>query len=320
MNLLLLIAALGLTYVSAIKPRPLVIWHGLGDSYSSPSMLHFISMIKDTHPGIFVHSVYIDEDLDKDKKAGFYGNVNDQVELVSAQLNSIQELQGGFDAMGLSQGGQFLRAYIERYNNPPVNNLITFGSQHMGVSGIPACKPYDFLCQVARRAVRSGVYGSWAQENLIQAQYFRDPTAMDTYLASNHFLTSINNEIPTSRNQSYARNLASLQKLTLVLFTEDKTVVPKESAWFGSEAVPSEDMHFSMQNEQTLLDRGLQSTSAGSIIPMRMQPLYQEDWIGLRDLDEREGVVFEVCKGEHMQISDCWEDLVRRFTGGKDTV
>ena len=28
-------------------------------------------MIQDIHPGIFVHSVRIDEDLDKDKQAGF---------------------------------------------------------------------------------------------------------------------------------------------------------------------------------------------------------------------------------------------------------
>ncbi|KAF8813660.1 alpha/beta-hydrolase [Phlegmacium glaucopus] len=314
MNLLLLVTALGFTYVSAIQHRPLVIWHGLGDSHSSPGMLHFKSMIQDIHPGIFVHSVYIDEDLDKDRDAGFYGNVNDQVGLVSAQLNSIQELQGGFDAMGLSQGGQFLRAYIERYNNPPVNNLITFGSQHMGISDIPACKWYDFLCEAARQAAKAAVYGSWAQENLVQAQYYRDPAAMDTYLASNHFLTSINNEIPTSRNQSYARNLASLQNLVLVLFTEDKMVVPKESAWFGSEAVPTEDM----QDEQTPLIRR-QSRSAGSIIPMRRQPLYQEDWIGLRELDERKGVVFEVCKGEHMQMGDCWEDLVRRFIGSSNS-
>lgn len=136
---------------------------------------------------------------------------------------------------------------------------------------------------------------------------------MDTYLASNHFLTSINNEIPTSRNQSYARNLASLQTLVLVLFTEDKTVVPKESAWFGSEAVPTKDSF--MQNEQTPLGRRPQSTLAGSIIPMRQQPLYQEDWIGLRDLDERNGVVFEVCQGEHMQMNECWKDLVIKFTG-----
>jgi palmitoyl-protein thioesterase len=278
-------------------------------------MLHFISMIQDIHPGIFVHSVHIDENLEKDRQAGFYGNANDQVELVYGQLSSIQELQGGFDAMGLSQGGQFLRAYIERYNNPPVNNLITFGSQHMGISDIPACGPYDFFCQFTRRAAKAAVYGSWAQEHIIQAQYYRDPAQLDTYLASNHFLTSINNEIPTSRNQSYARNLASLQKLVLVLFTEDKTVVPKESAWFGSEAVQTEDMDFSMQNEQTPLGRRPQSRSASGIISMRQQPIYQEDWIGLRDLDERDGVVFEVCDGDHMQMNECWEDLVRRFTG-----
>ena len=34
-------------------------------------MLQFISMIQDIHPGIFVHSVRIDEDLGKDKQAGF---------------------------------------------------------------------------------------------------------------------------------------------------------------------------------------------------------------------------------------------------------
>ena len=28
-------------------------------------------MIQDIHPGIFIHSVRIDEDLDKDKQAGF---------------------------------------------------------------------------------------------------------------------------------------------------------------------------------------------------------------------------------------------------------
>ena len=67
-------------------------------------------------------------------------------------------------------GGQFLRAYLERYNSPSINNLITFGSQHMGISDIPACRPYDLLCQVARRAAKSAVYGKWAQENLVQVR------------------------------------------------------------------------------------------------------------------------------------------------------
>lgn len=64
-------------------------------------------------------------------------------------------------------GGQFLRAYVERYNHPPVHNLITFGSQHMGVSDIPPCRAHDFLCQVARNAAKSAVYSHWAQENIV---------------------------------------------------------------------------------------------------------------------------------------------------------
>jgi palmitoyl-protein thioesterase len=53
------------------QPRPLVLWHGLGDSHSSPGMLEFIEMIKETHPGIFVHSVYIENDMEADRKAGW---------------------------------------------------------------------------------------------------------------------------------------------------------------------------------------------------------------------------------------------------------
>ncbi|KAG6866627.1 hypothetical protein C0991_000737 [Blastosporella zonata] len=271
-------------------------------------MLEFASMIEKIHPGIFVHSVFIEENLDKDRKAGFYGNVNEQVDLVADQLTAIPELQSGFDAIGLSQGGQFLRAYVERYNSPPIHNLITFGSQHMGISDIPICRPYDFLCQIARRATKSAVYGQWAQDNLIQAQYFRDPNNLETYLSANHFLTSINNEIPGSRNDSYARNLASLNKLILVLFTEDKTVVPKESAWFGSEAPPA---NFHPEEQQPLID-----PATKELIPMHLQPLYLEDWIGLRQLDERGGVVFDTCVGEHMQMGECWEGLVKEFVGG----
>lgn len=34
-------------------------------------MLDFMQLIKQVHPGIFIHSVYIDKDLGEDKKAGF---------------------------------------------------------------------------------------------------------------------------------------------------------------------------------------------------------------------------------------------------------
>lgn len=51
--------------------RPLVIWHGLGDTYSSPGMVRFENEVKEMHPGIFVHSIFIDEDPKADQRAGF---------------------------------------------------------------------------------------------------------------------------------------------------------------------------------------------------------------------------------------------------------
>jgi len=284
--------------------RPLVLWHGLGDSHSSPGMLEFANLVKGVHPGIFVHSIYIEENLDSDQRAGFFGNVNDQLEGVAEQLAGIDELGNGFDAIGFSQGGQFLRAYIERYNSPPVHNLLTFGAQHMGVSDLPLCKPGDTLCQIARRAARFGVYSKYAQTNLIQAQYFRDPDQLSTYLEVNEFLVSINNEVVNTINNTYAENLASLEHLVLILFSEDKTVVPKESSWFGS---------------YEPLDESSATANAGErpIIPMRLQPTYIADTFGLRTLDERGAIVLEVCEGEHMRISDeCWKPLVQRFVGG----
>jgi palmitoyl-protein thioesterase len=146
---------------------------------------------------------------------------------------------------------------------------------------------------------------------------------METYLESNHFLTSINNELAGTRNKTYAHNLASLETLILVLFKQDKTVVPKESAWFGSEAVEDEgDILCTLGNgyedsyQSRQIQLGANPSPSSTIIPMRLQPLYTEDWIGLRELDERGAVVLETCEGEHMHLGDCWERLVKTFTGG----
>jgi palmitoyl-protein thioesterase len=78
--------------LSVSKPRPLVIWHGLGasalslgilvrvlmsppsptgDSYDSPGILKFQSAIEEMHRGIFIHSVYVDPDSKKDLQATF---------------------------------------------------------------------------------------------------------------------------------------------------------------------------------------------------------------------------------------------------------
>lgn len=289
-------------------PRPLVIWHGLGDQYMSSGMVEFVELIKDMHPGIFVYSVRISDEPSSDQRAGWFGNVNEQLEQVATEISELPELSKGFDAIGFSQAGQFLRAYAQRYNNagPPIKNLMTFGSQHMGISDLPGCKPTDFMCRAAKAATRNGVYTAWAQRNLVQAQYYRDPANYATYLNHSLFLADINNEVDVEsrreRNTTYAKNLGTLENFVMVLFNEDKTVIPKESSWFGSYSIPTEE------------DDG-----PPAIVHMKQQPLYKEDWIGLRKLDEEDKVFLIVCQGQHMQISDeCWRPIVKRWAGSVD--
>jgi len=45
----------------------------MGDSAHSVAMLEFARLCQGVHPGMFVHSIYIDENIDKDHRAGFVG-------------------------------------------------------------------------------------------------------------------------------------------------------------------------------------------------------------------------------------------------------
>ena len=65
-------------------------------------------MVEKEVPGIYVHSIQIGNDFIEDTLNGFFMNVNDQITEVCANLSVNTNLQNGFNAMGFSQGGQFL--------------------------------------------------------------------------------------------------------------------------------------------------------------------------------------------------------------------
>lgn len=106
---------------------------------------------------------------------------------------------------------------------------------------------------------------------------------------------------------TYAANLAQLNALVLVLFSRDRTVIPKESAWFGSyPTIPAPERE------------EVEGCGEKEIVSMREQPLYVEDWIGLRTLDESGRVVLVSCDAEHMQLSlECWQPLVEKYVGSR---
>lgn len=107
--------------------RPVVIWHGLGDTAHSAGIDQFADSIRELYPGIFVHSVQIPTDgtPSDDQKAGWWGNAVEQATEACEQINAIPELADGFDAIGFSQGGLFLRWYAQYCDGPRVRNLLT---------------------------------------------------------------------------------------------------------------------------------------------------------------------------------------------------
>jgi palmitoyl-protein thioesterase len=53
----------------------------------------------------------------------------------------VPQLQGGYVGIGFSQGGQFMRALVQRcqHAGPRARALISVGGQHQGVATLPGC-------------------------------------------------------------------------------------------------------------------------------------------------------------------------------------
>lgn len=284
---------------------PVLVWHGMGDTCCNPHGAYGLASDIAKVTGAPVRYVKLGTDAEQDKYRGFFGNVVQQVKEVCKAIGSDPILQGkrGFHALGLSQGGQFLRYLVETCPDARVRTLVTLGGQHGGVSAPPGCA---FLqeetnkaqmddessttkmkgeshrwCQSTDTLIRYGAYLPWVRDHVVQAQYFRDPQSLEEYLEKNIFLPDANNE-KIEKNPVYAVRMKKLERLVLVRFMNDTTVVPRDSSWFAEE------------------------TPEGKVVPYAKTKAYAEDWIGLRTLDESNRLVYAEVEGEHLQFSLEW--------------
>lgn len=274
-------------------PLPIILWHGLGDDATSEGVLQVGEIADEVNPGTFFYPINLSEDgQSSDQTTTFYGNVSAQIDTVCERLaaHPILSTAPAVDAIGFSQGGQFLRGYIERCNKPPVRSLVTFGSQHNGITEFKDCNENDFLCKGAMALLRWNVWGSYVQNRVVPAQYYRPTDDYESYLKGSNFLADINNERAT-KNPAYKKNLASLERFVMYEFTNDTVVIPKESSWFGD-----------------IVD--------GTMVPMKKTAIYKEDWIGLRELDNKGRLVFDSIEGDHMRIGEKpLRDAIQKYFG-----
>ncbi|GMT21011.1 hypothetical protein PFISCL1PPCAC_12308, partial [Pristionchus fissidentatus] len=275
---LLLVALLALAAIThAEEPTPVVIWHGMGDTCcQSGSMSGLVKHVSDMIPGVYIYSIALDPDPETDRHMTYVANMNEQVQRVCNWIAADPKLQRGYNAMGASQGSQFLRAVAQRCPFPRMRTLMTFGGQHQGVYGWPGCYGDTTVCDDLRYVFDGMAYVPYLQETIVQAQYYHDPDDEELYRNGSTFIAEINNEVVIK--PEYKTNLLKLQNLVLIVFDQDTTVIPRESSWFG------------FYKEKDI----------DTIIPYNESRLYIEDRIGLRTLDETGRLHFFTMKGGHM--------------------
>ncbi|KAK6989549.1 palmitoyl-protein thioesterase 1 [Biomphalaria glabrata] len=274
-------------------PFPVVLWHGMGDSCCNPLSMGSIKKLIENQVGggVYVKSLEIGNNIVEDTENGFLMNVNRQIEIVCDQLQKDPKLQQGYNALGFSQGGQFLRAIAQRCPLPPMLNLVSFGGQHQGVYGFPRCPGENqTICDYVRKLLNVGAYVSWIQNFLVQAEYWHDPLNEEEYKNKSVFLADINQE--RKFNSTYKDNLLKLKNLVLVMFSEDTMVDPKESEWFG----------FYIEGQSK------------AVYNMTQSKLYQQDLLGLKELNESGRLTLLSSPTDHLQFTDAWfEQNILRF-------
>ena len=185
-----------------------------------------------------------------------------------------------------------------------VRSLVTFGSQHNGVAQFPQCSAYDFVCKSATALIKGNAWTDYVQNKVVPVQYYRtlnETTGLPTadYLEHSNFIADISNERPV-KNKTYADRIAALEKFVMFVFDEDVTVLPKESGWFAEV-----------------------NTTTDEVTPLRERAMYKEDWLGLKKLDEKGGLVFETAPGKHMELDkkilvETFKEYFGHETTGKD--
>ncbi len=273
---------------------PVVLWTGMGDSCNIEWSMGWIqTTIRKEKPGIYIKCIanHHYNSTFRQILSSFLSHMNNVVDEICRVLGEDENLQDGYNAIGFSQGSQFLRALAQRCPKPRMKNLISLGGQHQGVYGLPHCPGSYAFCGLLKRIASFFAYLPGLQDYDVQLQYWHDPTREETYRDYSAFLADINQE--NYINDTYREGIKNLENLVLVKFTPDSMVEPEESQWFG--------FYHPGQSETTYT--------------LQESDLYKQDKLGLRALDERGGIKFLKVNGDHLQFSDEWfiQEIIKKF-------
>ncbi|CRK96296.1 CLUMA_CG009716, isoform A [Clunio marinus] len=274
---------------------PVVFWHGMGDSCCFPFSLGKLKKLieSELNHTVYVKSLEIGGSLVRDYESSYFIHPQKQIQDACDQIKRDPILSNRtFNAIGFSQGSQFLRALIQKCPAVKVKNLITVGGQHQGVYGLPNCPSLtEKSCEYLRQILNFAAYAGWVQNFLVQATYWHDPMNEDAYKAKSTFLAEINNE--KTVNNDYINRLQTLEKFVMIKFANDTIVQPVETSWFGF----------------------YKPGSSSELQTLEESEIFLKDRLGLKKMKEDGKIVFLSTEGNHMQINLKWftENVINNY-------
>ena len=264
---------------------PLVFLHGMGDSCFNRGMSNIASE-SGKYMGVYSVCVPTGDGRVKDTLNGFLMSMDDNVDTLAAAVKADPSITSGFNCVGLSQGNNLCRGYIQKYNGvegyPLATTHISVHGPVVGVASLPSCEidgERGELCKSVSQLLGKVAYRPGIQSHLFQADYFRQVKDITSHAyKANSQMARWNNEgvdVDPSINERFAMT----QRFAMIKAEADTVVVPREGEWFGAY-----DEHY-------------------KLLPMNETEWYTHDMFGLKTADLAGKILFNSTEGNHLEFT-----------------
>lgn len=273
---------------------PVFFMHGISDNHKEFDSMQ--AWIRALDPDVSMYSFPICDD--KASFANLWDQTKELQERLREQVQANPALfKEGYTLLCHSQGALTCRAMIEQMDDHNIHTFIALAGPQMGEFGIPS--GWQGKIPWGRDLAYPFMFASPLQGSLSIANYWHDPRPKSfpfgkpsiDYLVGNTFLPVVNNN-PGRRTQGpgkdksdseaarYKQNLLKLKKAVFTCSPADDMIIPYDSGIFN-----------------------FYDASGDKSVPLEQTPLWTEDWIGLKELNDTGRLTRVVAPGV---CHTCW--------------